>query len=196
MSAANLARVNKFGGWAGDVFKQCNEGARRRAQPDRAHRFGDGGSVAQGDCAPRTTSARSRARRFLENPRPRDGALLDAGATTMPALLPSSPQASKPPAMPTTLHSACPTHGRGSAAHAISIRMSYRRHRWSYWGGWGGWGRSSNCSTVSQPPERDFSIASMRPPWLARIFLVSAVSLRHSLRNAARSLLMLSSTPP
>ena len=39
---------------------------------------------------------------------------------------PPSPQAPKPPAMPTTLHSACPTHGRGSAAHAISIRLSYR----------------------------------------------------------------------
>ena len=34
MSAANLARVNKFGGWAGDAFKQCNEGAHKEYAGD------------------------------------------------------------------------------------------------------------------------------------------------------------------
>ena len=34
VSAANLARVNKFGGWAGDAFKQCNEGAHKEYAGD------------------------------------------------------------------------------------------------------------------------------------------------------------------
>ena len=34
VSAANLARVNRFDGWVGDAFKQCNEGAHKQYAGD------------------------------------------------------------------------------------------------------------------------------------------------------------------
>ncbi len=42
-----MARLNKYGGWAGDAFKQCNEGAHKEYAGDLKQLINDSEKLAE-----------------------------------------------------------------------------------------------------------------------------------------------------